>query len=96
MNQANQTIYDSSSVHLVNELNFQLKFNLFGSWIKFNELIIKSNSEFYSSWLGSLLTLLSNKKQVFTKKKASKIGLSKSQFPTNKNNFFKKKSLKKE
>jgi len=30
MNQANQTIYDSSSTHLVNKFNFQLKFNLFG------------------------------------------------------------------
>jgi len=54
MNQSSRTTYSLSSTYLFNELNIQFKFSSFGSWIKFNELIVESNSELYSSWFGSL------------------------------------------
>jgi len=57
MNQPSRTIYSSSLAHLFNELNFQLKFNSFVSWTKFNEIIVESSSELSSSWFGSLPAL---------------------------------------
>ena len=50
MNQMSWTISSSSLGHLFNEL----KFSSFGSWTKFNELIIESSSELFSSWFNSL------------------------------------------
>jgi len=58
MNQTSRIIYSSSSAHLINELNFQLKFDSFGSWTKFNELIVEPSFELCSSWLGSLSALI--------------------------------------
>jgi len=60
MNQLSRTIYSSSSTHLLKELNFQLKFNSFGSWTKFNKLIVESSSKLLSSWFGSLSALFEN------------------------------------
>ena len=57
MNQPSRTIYSSSSAYLFNELNSLLEFSSFGSWTKFNELIIESSSELLSSWFGSLPAL---------------------------------------
>ena len=60
MNQTSRTRLNSSSTHLFYELNFQLKFSSFGSWTKFNESFIESSIELFSSWFGSLPTLLTN------------------------------------
>ena len=57
MNQMSQTILNSSSTHLFNELNFKFKFDSLGSWTKFNKSIIESNLKPFSSWFGSLSTL---------------------------------------
>ena len=57
MNQTSRAIHNSSSTHLFDEFNFQLKFDSFGSWTKFNESIIESSSELFSSWFGSLSAL---------------------------------------
>ena len=58
MNQSNRAISSSSSTRLYNRLNFELKFNSFGSWIKFIESIVKSSLKLCSSWFGSLLVLV--------------------------------------
>jgi len=58
MNLSSRTICRSSSAHLINELNFQLKFISLGSRTKFNGLIVESNLELYSNWFSSLSTLL--------------------------------------
>jgi len=47
--QTSWIILNSSSTHLFDELNFKLKFDSFGSWTKFNELITKSNLKLFSS-----------------------------------------------
>jgi len=58
MNLSSRTICSSTSAHLINELNFQLRFSSLGSRTKFNGLIVESNLELYSNWFGSLSTLL--------------------------------------
>jgi len=50
MNQTSRVIYSLSSTHLFNELNFQLKFDSFGSWIKFNESTNESSLELFSTY----------------------------------------------
>jgi len=60
MNQSSRTIYNSSLAHLFYEHNFQLKFSLFGSWIKIDELIVELSSELLSSWFDSLPALPSH------------------------------------
>ena len=57
MNQTSRTIPSSSSTYLFNKLNFQLKFDSFGSCTKFNESIIESSIKYFSSWFGSLPAL---------------------------------------
>jgi len=57
MNQSSRTIYNSSSAHLSNEHNFQLKFSSFDSWTQFNELIVESSFKLLSSWFDSLPAL---------------------------------------
>ena len=54
MNKLSRTIYSSSPAHIFNELNSQLKFSLFGSRAKFNELIIELSSKLLSRCFGLL------------------------------------------
>ena len=58
MNLSSRTICSSTSAHLINELNFQLKFISLGSRTKFNGLIVELNLELYSNWFGSRPTVL--------------------------------------
>ena len=58
MNQTNWVKHSPSSTRLFNEHNFELKIDSFGSLIKFNELIIKSNLKLFLSWFGSLSALI--------------------------------------
>jgi len=64
MNQTSRIILNSSLTHLFNEFNFQFKFDSFGSWSKFNESIIKSRLELFSSWFGSLSALVTDMKWI--------------------------------
>jgi len=57
MNQTSRTIVSSSPTRLFNELNFQLKFDSFGSWTRFNDSIIESSLKLFSNWFGSLSAL---------------------------------------
>lgn len=52
MNHTSRTIYNSSSTHLFERFNFQLKFDSFKSWIKFNELITESSlKRLHNVWI---------------------------------------------
>ena len=58
INQTSRTIHSLSSTHLFNEPSFRLKFDSFGLWTKFNELITELSLELFLSWIGSLSVLL--------------------------------------
>lgn len=64
MNLTSRTIHSSSSAHLFYELNFELKFDSFGSWTKSNELIIESSPELFLSWFGSFPALTGSKMKI--------------------------------
>jgi len=56
MNQMSRIIYSSGPTYLINEPNFQLIFDSFGSWTKFK--IIESNFKLYSNWIRSFSVLI--------------------------------------